>query len=280
MPNHDTVAHNWAHQTKARQKGYALYFEGAVVYSWGAHFPIAAHVKDKSGESVILYTTAGYSKSTGKHKTIVRRAIPRGWPVFDVPDVLAESRTAHRRNYAEMLRRREIVLAKASRARSNKPLWIDAAEGIRDAANRYTRAFRLGFRLIERPVEIDALLAAHAVNQREAEARRIKRDREIIRAWLAAKTDRAPHTRTPYVRVQGDIVQTSWGVSVPLRKGIALFRLARQCLEKGRGFMPSKIHRIGVYQLEHISRAGAIRVGCHTIPFEAQRLAARVIGLA
>lgn len=48
----DTVAHLWAHQTQdhARNKLGNFYFDGATIYSYGRHFPIARTRGNKSGD--------------------------------------------------------------------------------------------------------------------------------------------------------------------------------------------------------------------------------------
>lgn len=39
--NNQQVAHAWANGTKTSGRGYHFYFEGASIYSYGAHFEIA-----------------------------------------------------------------------------------------------------------------------------------------------------------------------------------------------------------------------------------------------
>lgn len=50
------LAHAWANQSCENGKtGAAIYFEGPIIYSYGAHFPIAQYIKDREGD-MILYT--------------------------------------------------------------------------------------------------------------------------------------------------------------------------------------------------------------------------------
>jgi hypothetical protein len=71
----DIIAHLWASQQQedARTPHNNFYFNGATIYSYGSHFPIAHHVTGKP--NVVLFTTQGYSVTTSKHISIVRRAI-------------------------------------------------------------------------------------------------------------------------------------------------------------------------------------------------------------
>lgn len=72
--SHDVVAHNWAHQTGRKRRGFNVFYEGATIYSYGHHFPIAKHVVTPSGERVVVMTRDSYSISTSKHISIVWRA--------------------------------------------------------------------------------------------------------------------------------------------------------------------------------------------------------------
>lgn len=85
------VAHLWAHGTQdhARVQGGRFYFTGAVIYSYGSHFPIARRIARKNGVKVFLFTKRDYSVTTSGHKNTVRRAIPDEVPtifVHNVPD--------------------------------------------------------------------------------------------------------------------------------------------------------------------------------------------------
>ena len=75
----DMVAHLWAHQSQSEARNGTprdsnFYFEGATIYSYGSHFPIATHTKDKHGKPVVLFTQAGYSPTTGRHVSTARMA--------------------------------------------------------------------------------------------------------------------------------------------------------------------------------------------------------------
>lgn len=94
--SHDNLAHVWAQQTHSI--GYAsdrrMLFHGPTIYSYGTHFAIARFIKRK-GRKAVLFTSRGYSSSTGKHKGIVRRALQGlNVPVFYVDDVLTTPTTA------------------------------------------------------------------------------------------------------------------------------------------------------------------------------------------
>ena len=67
----DMVAHLWAHKAeKSARNGGNFFFEGDTIFSYGAHFPIARHVKTRRGRAV-LFTTRDYSVTTSGHKWTV-----------------------------------------------------------------------------------------------------------------------------------------------------------------------------------------------------------------
>src|SRR5258708_6296401 len=83
------IPHIWFHKTQsdARNAQGNLYFADETIYSYGSHFPIARHVKNKSGrKSAILFTTRSYSSTTSGHISAVQSAIPSNLPVFNVYD--------------------------------------------------------------------------------------------------------------------------------------------------------------------------------------------------
>lgn len=66
------VCHTWANQIKSamyergRETAYRIYFEGATIYSYGRHFPIATlHKKD--GVTIVLFTNRKSTLTTNKH---------------------------------------------------------------------------------------------------------------------------------------------------------------------------------------------------------------------
>jgi len=69
-PDHQNCAHAWAHQLSEAGNASNFFFTGPTIYSYGSHFPIATLDGDR-----VFFTTEGYSKSTGKHKSRVRSAI-------------------------------------------------------------------------------------------------------------------------------------------------------------------------------------------------------------
>ena len=144
MATHQQVAIRWiaGHDTSA--KGYAVFFEGDTIYSYGHHFAIARIVKTDTG-TVCLFNSEGYSVSTAKHKTIVRRELARwrpAMPVLEVPFVRHAERM-HEVNYRDLCRRAAEALDKAKRARVYRAHWESVASGLMADSWQYASAFQV-----------------------------------------------------------------------------------------------------------------------------------------
>lgn len=280
MASHRDVAHAWAHQTGTHRNGFNMFYCSGIIYSHGYHFPIAVHRKDARGKPFILFTTRGYSSSTSQHISYVDSAIPSDVTVYHVDNVKADSKSAHKVNYAVMKNERDIQFGLASRARIFAASYLDCADRLRVSMNKYSKAFKLGYKAISSDMLPEQ--AQKAMERVKAlKLAQDKQDKINIRKWLNFETDSPPHTRTPYVRVKADsgVVQTSHGIRVPKAKAIALFKLSTKCLARGQGYSPTKLQKIDHWQIDGISDRGTLRIGCHIIPLSVQRLAAKMIGL-
>jgi hypothetical protein len=71
----DMVAHLWANRSQdtARTSGQNFYFTGPVLYSYGSHFVIGAHLDNGR----ILWNDATYGNTTSRHQTHAWRALNR-----------------------------------------------------------------------------------------------------------------------------------------------------------------------------------------------------------
>lgn len=64
------LAHVWAQQNQESGRGSSFYFNGATIYSYGSHFPIASFMRGS-----LLFNSGGYSVSTSKHINYTRQAL-------------------------------------------------------------------------------------------------------------------------------------------------------------------------------------------------------------
>jgi hypothetical protein len=171
-------------------------------------------------------------------------------------------------------------LKKAKRARSYKSLYMGEAEKLRTMANQYAKAFALNIPELPALENMEEWVAKALERERQEKLAQDKRDKEAIRKWLRGETHSAPRTRIPYVRVYNGEVQTSWGIRVPLRRAMALYRLATHCKACEHEYRPRKRQTIDGYPIDLIDTAGSIRAGCHFLPYSVQHEAAKLAGLA
>jgi len=67
MVSHEKVAYEFT--CGRRASGNSMFTRDNVIFSWGAHFPIAARIR-----GIVLFNIDKYSSSTSKHQSIVRSA--------------------------------------------------------------------------------------------------------------------------------------------------------------------------------------------------------------
>lgn len=79
--NHAEVAHQWAsREVESESNGNMSFRNGEILsYHW---WPMAKWFEDKDGNPYIIMTSYSYSRSTSKHLSHLRRAIPRHIPVY------------------------------------------------------------------------------------------------------------------------------------------------------------------------------------------------------
>lgn len=139
--SHSDLAHVWAQQSFAygRASDGRMYFEGATIYSYGHHFPMATFTPYRvDGQQLVLVNSRSYSVSTGKHQRHVWHAL-RGLSVItaDVPNL-----TELRIDAAG-----KITGSKAELNAAFDALLIDAASvngGSLTVAHAFKRAAKLG----------------------------------------------------------------------------------------------------------------------------------------
>lgn len=286
--NSKMVAHVWAQQreTAGQNSNGQFYFQGATIFSYGAHFPIATFHKVKGGEPFVLFTTRARSMTTSKHKGYARNAIPGGVPIFDVAD---DPRHLPLKAYWEGEIQARVLEAGAARGQKVKERLIGEGVEIARQANAYAALTGARWRLKEPDVSPEFLArakkAARAAELREtkakeAAARKLREDRAAdITAWLAGAAHYVPQFDAecggPALRVVAGELQTSYGARVPFAHATRAFQFIKACREKGREWHCNghTLH-VGHFTVESVSAAGDIVAGCHTIRWpEIERVA-------
>lgn len=291
------IPHLWAHQTQddARNGTGSFYFQGATIYSYGSHFPIATHVKGSQGQPGILFTSEKNSVTTSQHMSAVRRAIPPDVPVFTVRKQHfgfseAEDQYQHERNFKHYVDEVEDNLSTCARARSSwkKEYCHQQAVELRKEALCYATFFGLPDPPIEQIPDLDSA-QMQKIKAREAEASakkaaetKRKREEDRVRWEQTAEQWRRgeyhhylPYSLPTMLRIEGDEVVTSRGARFPItdaKLGLALIRTVMAREEDWR--RNGHTCYLGHYRIDWIEADGTVHAGCHTVTWsEIERIA-------
>jgi hypothetical protein len=285
--NHE-IPHLWAHQTQtdARNGTGSHYFRGAIIYSYGSHFPIATHVKGSQGQPGILFTSEKNSVTTSQHISAVRRSIPPEVPVFVVPCqhfsfTKAEDQYQHERNFKHYVDEADQNLSTCVRARSSskKEYCHDQAVELRKEALCYATFFDLPDPPIEQIPYLDSeqmrkikAREVEASNRKVAETKR-KREEDRVRWQQAAEQWRRGeyHHYLPYhlpamLRIAGHEVVTSRGARFPILHGKRGLALVRAVMARGELWQRNGHNcHLGHYTIDRIEPNGMVHAGCHIV---------------
>lgn len=275
------VIHLWAHQTqeRARNQQGNVYFQGATIYSYGEHFPMARIINGRA----VLINERRYSRTTAKHLSWVRNACVG--VRIEVPD----PGISPERNLREMLKRIGKLLADIGATKRYRGRAADIAE----AQERIARAQKLasafdldasGIPSVDddtcesfarAAAEAKATAERRALRELQAQARK---EKKRMAEWLSIPAREVPKS-AHYLRLSADgDVETSQGARVPLAHVKRAWRLIVKCWQEG--IAPPVDARIGHYPLDRIDAAGTVFVGCHAFSLaEVERFAA-VLGLS
>lgn len=284
------IPHLWAHKTQdeARNGTGSFYFRGGIIFSYGSHFPIAAHITGKDGQAGILFTVEKNYVTTSQHIGLVRRAIPPDVPVFNVPCMHfgfsdPEDRYQHEQNFKHYVRVVEahIVSCAKSRASFNKEHHHEQAVIWRKEALCYATFFGLADPDIPTVPDLDSEQLA-AIKKREAKksaekAAKARQEAEERRKqalsladdWLAGGGHHyLLNAISPLLRIENHEIVTSRGARFPIihaKRGLALVRAV---MARGEEWT-SNGHscRLGHYKISKIKPDGTVIAGCHEVPW-------------
>lgn len=275
----DMVAHVWAQQSQdhGRNSGETFYFNGATVYSYGSHFPIARFV---GNGSAVLFTTDDYSTTTSTHISRVHRAIGRQ-RIFMVPDVMADDTAAHRANIADYVERANDAVKRATKRRKADlaDMDLEAAASLSVSAREYALFFDIAAkRILAKLPNLESLdiadlrrqLAERDRKAKEAARRKLAAD---ARKWLSGEGYSLRGYPEVLLRVStdGNEIETSEGARVPFPAAVTMWR----ALERGHDI---KGARVGFFRVDSVT-AKNVHIGCHTVPRAEMSRLAESLGL-
>jgi hypothetical protein len=293
-------AHVWAQRSQPYGRSGSMKFEGDVLYSYQT--PIAAFhdiVGVAMNIKVVLIASETFSVTTSsKHMPAARRAVTN-FRTFTVPYIRANSAADHKANLAYLVAK---FWKEADRLKRARDVWGSPYLQL-EPIERDIRAYAQLFGGLEVPNDINSIfvdntiaalraelgaknntpakIAAHAraAAKREA-AEQAKREAiaaaqgDRLREWLAgASTWLTDLTLSvnggAYLRIRGDLVQTSQGASVPVADAKRVIGHIRAVMHKPWGGPPHypKGLGVGAFTVERVDMNGDIKAGCHFIEF-------------
>lgn len=296
---HMSVVHAWAHQSGRdnQAKGFAMYYEGDTIYSYGPHFPIAKLITHETHGKAVLFTTNSYGQATAKHKSYTRRGIPHDYPVIEVDDPTGVTRE---HDYAYSLSTAKSMIEHAKSARTRGDWWLSRAQHWLDNANLLNIFFDLKHDRVTMETlgvnlaDIEARVAEGKRKAEEAERERLRlrniENAERRTQWLAGERIHFIGTDDDgraLLRINGQFLETSLGVVVPLREAIIVFKMMARSRVAGKDWprdyyednVPFICPEVGDYKVDTIGKDGTLYAGCHVIGYEESERVAKLAGV-
>jgi hypothetical protein len=263
-------------------------FEGRVYKSYAAS--IACLYPE---HNLVILNTRDYSRTTGKHQTLLRRAIPGFMRIISGPS----DQVSNPGSFAEALMQAALHAHKtATETRRDYPRRKSVIERheteclfMITLAQETSDVFGLGMLCTVQGIE--AMQAEQAKRQAEREARmklqqeqEEKEARENLRKWLAGEdvpTYRLPGGAT-YLRIlqgpESNVVQTSKGITIPMDEARTSLAFVFSHREHGWHRNGTTFQVVG-YHVDSINLEGVV-AGCHRITWrELERIQALVSSL-
>jgi len=273
--SHNEVAHIWASQSQAEGRAGNIFFENGVIYSYGRHFPVARFAPEYG--NIALFTSRGYSSSTGKHKGIIRAAIPDSYQIVYCDDV---SRPASHNldiwaRRVERLRS-DFAIHKNKQGRGNIALEIYKNTG---EVLSYCDALKMPAPAFTRDIQAEADARAYvaqaaekrAINRgiKETEKNRIAALEAVERLELwkigeNVNTNGFQFSDT-LLRIKGDQIETTRGAKIPVSDALKIYPLLSRAKNTGKT-IEAGLHQInlGAYRFNSFD-GNTLIVGCHSI---------------
>ena len=270
LKNHNEVAHYWANKVQPEGNGSSMFYHSETIYSYGHHFPIAKHINN----NLILFTSKDYSKSTSKHKSITRSAIPSEIEVLTVPIVKIASISEHIENISYFIGEIKRYFGKSQRARKYKGAYLQSGLNLIKQMERYLELFRIKSKLpssIKKSVnlflnmdnsEIMEVIKAEQEIQKKAELQRKKEQekkfKKLLPKWKNGEVYNLPYNNKQYLRLVNDEIETSLHVKI----SIDTFNKYYSLLKIGVSLIDVKIDHYRVTKQD----SNLLTIGCHRVP--------------
>lgn len=255
------LAHTYASQSQNSGRSSSMFFEGSTIYSYGYHFPIARIMTNEQGQEALLFTTRGYSNTTGKHISIVSAATRQYKKIF-----CNNPKGSHDENFKAWLNSSETIAKNLINARKpekylseivhNKRqaeqysefFGIDIPENLQNVFNISNKQEYLS--LYEKQIEFEKQEAKRRLREQRAQFK------EQFKKWINYETDRLyTYYKYDFLRVNNGRIETTQAVQIPIELAKRLYNnIKNNTLSVGDKILNYSVDKIGA----------EIKIGCHT----------------
>ena len=257
------IAHLFAYlsQYEARNSANNFYFRDKSIFSYGHHFCIAKHIQNSKGEKAILFTKRSYSNTTAKHIQIVRGATSHLNKIYCIsPDY------SHLENFEGWINLVEIQARNLLTAKKPEK-YLSIISQLESEVLIYANFFE-----VEIPEKLkEALSIKDKSNYLEYKGKkelfekqekerqqkeRKERHKKALKEWLNGKTYIIYNkVDFDYLRLNGENVETSQGVKIPLNDAKAFYLgIKENRIKEGQHILNFSVLKID---------KKSIQIGCH-----------------
>lgn len=259
--NNSDLAHTYANRLQNSGRSGSMFFEGSTIYSYGHHFPICKFTTNEQGEEVLLFTTRGYSNTTGKHISIVRAATNQYKKIY-----CNNPKGTHEENFKAWLNSSENIAKKLINARKPEKYLAEIGYNKRQA-EQYSEFFGINIPQnlqdvfnISNKQEYLKLYEKQIEFEKQEEKRRIKEQKikfkEQFKKWINEETDRIyTYYKYDFLRVKDNRIETTQAVQIPMELAKRLYLSVKNgSLSVGDKVLNYSVDKVGQ----------EIKIGCHT----------------
>lgn len=255
------LAHTYANQSQNSGRSSSMFFEGSTIYSYGYHFPIARIMTNEQGQEALLFTTRGYSNTTGKHISIVSAATRQYKKIF-----CNNPKGSHDENFKAWLSSCETIAKNLINARKPEKYLTEIAYNKRQA-EQYCEFFGIDIPEnlqnvfnISNKQEYLSLYEKQIEFEKQEQKRRLREQKaqfkEQFKKWINYETDRLyTNYKYDFLRIKENRIETTQAVQIPIEIAKRLYlSIKNGSLSVGDKILNYSVDKIG----------DEIKIGCHT----------------
>ena len=255
------LAHTYANQSQNSGRSSSMFFEGSTIYSYGYHFPIARIMTNEQGQEALLFTTRGYSNTTGKHITIVRSATRQYKTIY-----CNNPKGSHDENFKAWLSSSETIAKNLINARKPEKYLTEISYNKRQA-EQYSEFFGIDIPEnlqnvfnISNKQEYLSLYEKQIEFEKQEQKRRLREQKaqfkEQFKKWINYETDRLyTNYKYDFLRIKENRIETTQAVQIPIEIAKRLYlSIKNGSLSVGDKILNYSVDKIGA----------EIKIGCHT----------------